>query len=47
MIVVEILLKIVNSTVHFDNKPTYEDAILGTDKNKWISAMQDEIESIK
>ena len=47
MIVVQTPPKIVNSTVQFDDKPTYEDAILGTDKNKWISAMQDEIESIE
>jgi len=47
MIVVQNAPKIVNSAVKpTDEKPTYEDAIQGPDKDKWIQAMKDGIKSI-
>ena len=47
MIVVQNILKIVNSTVKNDEKPTYEAAIRESDKDKWIKAMNEEIKSIE
>ena len=47
MIIVQTPLKFINFTVQLDDQPMYEDAILEIDKNKSISAMQDEIKSIE
>ena len=48
MIVVQNAPQIVNSTVKpVDEDPTYDEAIQGPDKDKWIQAMKNEITSIE